>query len=107
MGFSRSREREKSSAAIEVPDFQRPSHATGLDPARLCQLAVLKAIFLVVVMERTRARGGRRVTRLLEKRMRVLCLALRDAAVGALSLVVVCVLCLCCDSQWAAFNMSF
>lgn len=46
---------QKSFAAIEVPDFQRRSHATGLDLARFCQLPVLKAIFLVTVMERTRA----------------------------------------------------
>lgn len=52
---------QKSFAAVEVADFQRQSHATGLDLARFCQLPVLKAIFLVIVMERTRAKGERNV----------------------------------------------
>lgn len=40
---------------VEEQDFQQQSHATGLDHAQFCQLAVLTAIFLVRLMEKTRA----------------------------------------------------
>lgn len=40
---------------VEEQGFQQQSHATGLDHAQFCQLAVLTAIFLVRLMERTRA----------------------------------------------------
>lgn len=40
---------------MEEQDFEQQSHATGLDHAQFCQLVVLTAIFLVILMERSRA----------------------------------------------------
>lgn len=40
---------------VEELNFQQQSHATGLDHARFCQIGVLTAIFLVRLMEKTRA----------------------------------------------------
>lgn len=54
IGFSWSSEC-KILPPVEEQDFQRQSHAIGLDHAQFCQLSVLTAIFLVRLFKRTRA----------------------------------------------------